>query len=390
MTSAYDIIIIGAGNLGLWTAHELAKREFGRIAVCERYWAGFGATSRSAGVVRQQGGSETAVKLGKWARERYIQLGQELSLDSGFTETSYYVLAGTEQEKAAFLDLVTVRQQAGIENRWIDPGAGKQRFPQLNWDLFVGATYTPDDGYVHPPIVARNITIATARDEAIDLYEMCPVEAIDMTGDRYVVRTGRGTFETGRVLDAGGPRGCRSLGAMVGVDVPVSATRHQIVTFPSLVGDLTPPFPMFFDLQRGIYMRPEEQGALLGMSNPEEVADHSGRFQIGFDWDYAARMRPAWEDVFPPVAGQPISRAWAASIDYTPDHLPIIDTPLSGFYVLAAGGHGMMWGPGLGMKMAELIDEGYVTDLPEEEISLRRFEHPLARKDAIALPFPLV
>src|SRR4051812_24009500 len=95
----YDLIIIGAGNLGLWTAHELARRGFGRIAVCERQWAGFGATTRSAGVVRQQGGSETAIKLGKWSRELYLRLGDEIGLDSGFTETGYYVLAETEEEK---------------------------------------------------------------------------------------------------------------------------------------------------------------------------------------------------------------------------------------------------------------------------------------------------
>src|SRR5215204_2081642 len=50
----------------------------------------------------------------------------------------------------------------------------------------------------------------------------------------------------------------------------------------------------------------------------------------------------------------PERRVRAASIDYTPDHLPIIDEPVEGFYVLAAGGHGMMWGPALGEKMAGL------------------------------------
>ena len=65
---AYDAVIAGEGNLGLWTAYAL--RSFGRIAVCERSWAGGGATSHSAGVVRQQGGSEAAVKLGRLSRER--------------------------------------------------------------------------------------------------------------------------------------------------------------------------------------------------------------------------------------------------------------------------------------------------------------------------------
>ena len=57
-------------------------------------------------------------------------------------------------------------------------------------------------------------------------------------------------------------------------------------------------------------------------------------------------------------------------------------------YVLAAGGHGMMWGPGLGFKMAELIATGTVADLPDDEIRLARFAAERTSKDKIALPFP--
>ncbi len=381
--AAYDLIIIGAGNLGLWTAHQLAGRGFGRIAVCERTWAGFGATTRSAGVVRQQGGSETAIKLGIWSRERYLDLGAELGLDSGFTETGYYVLAETEAEKVAFLDLVDLRRACGMENEWIDAAEGRRRFPGLDWENLLGATYTANDGYVHPPIVARNITFAAARHPAVDVFERCTVEGIEQRGTTYIVRTTRGAFESDRVLDAGGPRGARSIGAMVGVEVPVAAARHLVVTYPDV-----PPFPMFFALAKGIYVRPEEQGALLGLSNPDEQADHSGRYQLDFDWDYFEEMRPAWESVFPALAGQRVSRSWAGSIDYTPDHLPIIDQPREGFYVLAAGGHGMMWGPALGMKMAELIADGAVRDLPADEIRLGRFRPGYVHHDAIALPFP--
>jgi len=381
--TTYDLIIIGAGNLGLWTAHELARRGFGRIAVCERTWAGFGATTRSAGVVRQQGGSETAIKLGIWSRERYLRLGAELGLDSGFTETGYYVLAETEAERAAFLDLVALRRACGLENEWVDATEGRARFPSLDWENLLGATYTANDGYVHPPIVARNITFAAAQHPMIDVFEQCTVEGIEQRGSMFIVRTTRGTFTADRVLDAGGPRGARTIGAMVGIEVPVSAARHLVVTYPDV-----PPFPMFFALAKGVYVRPEEQGALLGLSNPSEQADDSGRYQLDFDWDYFEQMRPAWESVFPALAGQRVSRSWAGSIDYTPDHLPIIDQPLDGFYLLAAGGHGMMWGPALGMKMAELIADGTVHDLPADEIKLDRFRAGYVHHDAIALPFP--
>src|SRR5215204_3608192 len=389
--AAYDVVVVGGGNLGLWTAYQLAQRNVGRIAVCERGWAGGGATSRSAGVVRQQGGSETAIKLGKLARELYLKLGEELGIDSGFTETGYYIAAETEEEKEGFLRLVEVRRAAGVENEWVEPEEGKKRFPDLNWDRFFGATYTPDDGYVHPPIAARNATCAVLGDAAVDLFEMCEVTGVGQKGDHYSVESARGTFEAERVVDAGGPRGARDIGGMVGVEVPVMAVRHQIVSFPFVREGAEHTFPLVFNVGKGYYWRPEEQGVLLGMSNPVDEDDETGRYQIDFDWDYYERLRPDWESARPALGGLPVSRVWAASIDYTPDHLPIIDEPVEGFYVLAAGGHGMMWGPALGEKMAELISEGAVEDLPEEDIELARFSRekdPNRVEDTIALPFP--
>jgi sarcosine oxidase, subunit beta len=389
--TVYDVIVIGGGNLGLWTAHRLVHRGFGRIAVLERGWAGGGATSRSAGVVRQQGGSATAAKLGKLSRELYLRLGDELGLDSGFMETGYYIVAETEEEKEGYLRLVEVRRAAGVENEWVEPGEGRMRFPDLNWDRFVGATYTPDDGYVHPPVAARNATSAVLGDDGVDLFEMCEVSGVDQKGDRYTLESVRGTFEAERVVDAGGPRGAREIGRMVGVEVPVMAVRHQVVSFPYVPEGVEHPFPLVFNVGKGYYWRPEERGVLLGMSNPVDEADETGRYQIDFDWDYYERLRPDWESAHPALGGLPVSRAWAASIDYTPDHLPIIDEPVEGFYVLAAGGHGMMWGPALGEKMAGLICEGTVEDLPKEDIELARFSRerdPNRVEDTIALPFP--
>jgi sarcosine oxidase subunit beta len=147
---------------------------------------------------------------------------------------------------------------------------------------------------------------------------------------------------------------------------------------------------MAFVVAAGWYVRPEEHGAIVGISNPAERPDGSERYQLAFDWAFHEAQRPTWEGAFPPVASQPISRAWAASIDYTPDHLPIIDQPKPGFFVVAAGGHGMMCGPGLGLKTAELIATGSVSELPPEELLLARFAYGRSApsKDQIALPFP--
>ncbi len=389
--NGYDVAIVGGGNLGLWTAYSLARQGVRRVVVLERGWAGWGATSRSAGMIRQQGGTATAIVLGRRSRELYLQIGREIGLDSGFVETGYFVVATTPEDAEIYQRHIALHAAHGLATEWVDPADGPGRFPGFAWDRFAGATYCATDGYVHPPLVARNITLAAMR-AGVEIREHTEVLGIAPGGAGFRLETARGMVQAERVVDAGGPRGARQLAEMIGVTLPVSATRHQVVSYATLAEGQATPFPMTFAVGDGYYIRPEEQGAMVGVSNPAERSDTSGRYQMGFDWDFHEKMRPVWEGAFPALAGQPISRVWAASIDYTPDHLPVIDEApgVPGCYLLAAGGHGMMCGPGLGEAMAELIVTGTVEELPAAEIHLARFADGATRppRDQIALPFP--
>ncbi len=125
--------------------------------------------------------------------------------------------------------------------------------------------------------------------------------------------------------------------------------RHQVVvTEPH--DDLEPDRfgAMAFDIDAGIYWRPEEGGLLWGMSNPEERPG-PGRT---IDWPYLKRMQRRLARLVPVTAGLGIKKAWAATIEYTPDHLPLLGPlvtrdgdEVDGATIASACGHGMMWGP---------------------------------------------
>ena len=60
-----DVVIVGAGYTGLWTAYYLKKASPSlRIAVIEREFAGFGASGRNGGWL--SGGFS-------WSREKYLK-----------------------------------------------------------------------------------------------------------------------------------------------------------------------------------------------------------------------------------------------------------------------------------------------------------------------------
>ena len=160
--ASYDVVIAGGGDLGLWTAYSLANQGWGRSRSANGVGPGVALPAARPGWSAARWLGDRG-EVGAALRELYLRLGMELGLDSGFTETGYYIVAETEEEKESFLRLLEVRREAGVENEWIEPEEGRRRFPDLNWDRFVGATYTPDDGYVHPPIAARNATYAAAR-----------------------------------------------------------------------------------------------------------------------------------------------------------------------------------------------------------------------------------
>jgi sarcosine oxidase subunit beta len=181
--------------------------------------------------------------------------------------------------------------------------------------------------------------------------------------------------------------------------VPVGGVRHQVaVTEPH--PDLSPDrLPMVFDVAAGIYWRPEDGGLLFGMSKPAEPPG----IARSVDWDYLAEMRARLAELVPVTAELGLRKVWAATIDYTPDHLPILGPALDadgaalpGVTVASAGGHGMMWGPAVSRIAADLALHGHTAlleaaDISVDDLGLGRFdEHGRSRlaADPIALPFP--
>ncbi len=112
---------------------------------------------------------------------------------------------------------------------------------------------------------------------------------------------------------------------------------------------------------------------------------------------YLTRVRARLDRLVPIVAGLGLRRLWAATIDYTPDHLPIIgpavgsEGPVSGVTVACAGGAGLMWGPAVARVAADLAYSGSSDVLDASRLGLGRFDdrgRSRLAADPIALPFP--
>src|SRR4051812_8053284 len=93
-----DAVVVGGGPLRGWCARLLHAQGLPDGVLVEAATLGAGASSRAAGMVRAQGGTEWAVRLGMWSREFYATQRDRYPLDSGFVAQGYLMPCFTEQE----------------------------------------------------------------------------------------------------------------------------------------------------------------------------------------------------------------------------------------------------------------------------------------------------
>ena len=153
---------------------------------------------------------------------------------------------------------------------------------------------------------------------------------------------------------------------------------------------------MCFDLAAGLYWRLEEGGLLFGWSDPDEQPGEAREI----DWPAYERYRALLAGYVPLTRELGLRRIWAATIDYTPDHLPILGpairpdgAQIEGVTVACAAGHGMMWGPGVSRVATDLALRGATSLIDVADLGLDRFDaegRSRVAADPIALPYPAI
>jgi sarcosine oxidase subunit beta len=392
-----DLVVVGAGMVGGWASWFAARSGADRVVVLEKDVAGQGASSRAAGIVRAQGGTPTTVALGRFSIDFYRSQQELLGTDSGFVELGYLILARTERDVREGNERIEMQRACGLDVRWVDAEEACRLNPTLAAEGHRGGSFCETDGAIDPQRNVRAYSLAMQQ-AGVQLRERTPFlglrTAAARGGHRRVtgVRTHDGVIATGRVVLTGGP-GLRAVGALVGARIFAGGARHQVVvTEPHTAFDVERQ-PMVFDVGAGIYWRLEEGGLLWGMSNPKEAPGPAREV----DWPYLRRMQRRLNTLVPATRGLGIRKAWCGTIDYTPDHLPILGqvlttdgTAIDGATVASPGGHGMMWGPAVARVAADLALEGRTELIDVTDLGMGRFdEHGRSPFfDPIALPFP--
>lgn len=207
-----DVVIVGAGFTGLWTAYYLAQGDPSlRIVVLEAERVGYGASGRNGGwcsarMVGIDGLLADPVTRGSGARlqRQMIDTVREVGriagaegIDCAFDQGGAIVVASHATQVPRLKEAIELRHAAGFgaeDFRWMDSREASTRIrPAVN----LGASFTPHTAALNPLALVRGLAGAVER-LGVKVYEMSRVTAIDPGG----VATDRGRVSAAFVVRA--------------------------------------------------------------------------------------------------------------------------------------------------------------------------------------------
>jgi glycine/D-amino acid oxidase-like deaminating enzyme len=393
MVESYDVVIAGGAVMGSSTAYHLAAHPAfsGRILVVEKdmtYQRAASALSLSS--IRQQFSTSINIRVGLYGASFLHRARETLAVDGAepelsFRENGYLYLAG--EAGAAILDENHITQTAeGADIALLDRSALAKRFPYLNLDGVVrGAWGRKNEGWFDGYTLMQAFR-SKARSLGV-VYREADVVAVERDGARATaVRLASGErIACGAFVNTAGAAGATKLAALLGVDIPVRRRKRSVFVFTAK--ERPSPFPLIIDTT-GVYVRPEGEGYVCGVSPPESDDPDSDDFDVVWPhfeeivWPALATRIPAFEAIRP-------GRAWACHYDLNIfDHNAIVGR-LGAFEnaYLAAGfsGHGIQQSPAVGRGLAELIVEGRYATLDLAPFAFERIteNRPLLERNVI-------
>src|SRR6185312_8653733 len=141
-----DVVVVGGGTVGAWTAVLLAESGVPNVVLIEARTLGDGASSRAAGMVRAQGGTETAIRLGLRSQEFYTASGERYPLDCGFVAQGYLMPCFSDAEVQQAHERIALQHQLGLDVQWLSSADIDSRDTGLAPGVTAGGSYAPGDG----------------------------------------------------------------------------------------------------------------------------------------------------------------------------------------------------------------------------------------------------
>jgi glycine/D-amino acid oxidase-like deaminating enzyme len=386
-----DVVVVGGGYAGLWTAWHLRERG-ASVAVVEAGVCGHGPSGRNGGfceslwmqapALRRRLTDERALAVLEASEESVRAIGEwceDHGVDAWFTARGSLTVSLAPWQDGTGDGAVEAAAALGAPDRVRRLTAAEVR-AVCDLPTARGGVVVPGDGTVQPARLAVGLRARVAEAGAA-IYEHSPANALRVTSAGVVARTARGAVHADTAVLAvnAAARGIAPLRGRLAV-----ASSHIV---------LTEPVPDVLDALgwtggQGIadgrtflhYLRTTRDGRIAygwGGGRLAYGARLGGRVEL--DPDAVHSTREHLLRMFPALAGRAVTHAWGGPIDVSPTHLPQVGALDGGRVLYALGFTGNGVGPShLAARSLTALVAGEEPALPLVEPELRVPREPLA------------
>lgn len=367
MAAGHDVVVVGAGILGLASAYHILRSDRGLdLLVLDRLpGAGRGTTARSAAAYRDMFTSPVNRHLSQGSLAFYEGL-QEAGVDLELLRIGYLWLLRAAQA-ARYGPALETMARAGVVFATLKSQELARRLPGLRLaDIFQGVL-GHRCGILNPNRLAGFYAQEVARlggrfrfDAEVTGFTLDPQGLIRGVG------LGPETIPARQVLVATGPWLAATM-ALAGLKVPVVPVKKQLFAIPAAEGPLQAllyaagfndqglmPFTI---LPGEAYLRPAPaaRAFIIGYANedqPPGLEERPAAERAFFE----ARIRPQLEQYFPAFREATPTQAWAGLYeDHPPDNIAFVDRIAGALVVGGSSGSGIMKADSLGRAAAGLF-----------------------------------
>ena len=328
-----DVVVIGGGYTGMWTAWELLQRG-ASVVLLEAGACGHGPSGRNGGFcesmwlsgpyLRGRFGDEPARALLDASSAAVSKVGAWCAaedVDAWFDQSGYMCVSTAPAFDEVGHGAVEAATALGAPERVVALSEVDTR-ARCASPRFRSAVLIPDFATLHPARLALGLRRRLI-ERGVQIYEHSPVRRIGPP-----VETDSGSVRAGAVVLAVGPaaRAQRRLRTRLTV-----TSSHIVLTepVPDVLADIGWTGGECITDGRTLihYFRTTRDGRIVfgwGGGRVAYGARTHGRVEV--DGDLPAVMRRHLERIFPALAGRRITHAWGGPIDVSPSHVPQIGT----------------------------------------------------------------
>ncbi len=352
----YDVIIIGAGSIGLACAWALSEKKLDVLVIEEKHSFGQGQNKAAIGGIRATHSQPAKIAICNQSIKVFSTWKEKYGDNIDWVKGGYLYPAYNDTVESTLKNLLQIQHENNLNINWLKSDEILKIVPTLKKEGLKGGTFSPDDGHLSPLLSAQAF------------YKQSKKANVEFHFNEHVINiedgkvfTNRGFYDTDSVIIS---TGMSKIKDILNIDIPVTHERHEAAIteptgkmFDAMVVDIN-----ISDESSSFYFYQNKEGQIIFCLSPNPPSiDENANCTSSFLINASRRLLK----LMPSLPSLKIRRTWCGFYPMTPDGVPFLDKLEDKKIYIAVGmcGQGLMLSPGMALNIAEKITNGrYILD----------------------------